>query len=181
MRIDDNEMEKIVQEALDHGFSHVGKVEVSTLKPMNEVRSMCAAGKCNAYGKNWMCPPACGTVEECTERIRQFDNGLLLQVTGQLEDDFDAEAIMEAGARLKTLAESFADKLRKSYDKVMLLSAGACDICKKCAYPEPCRFPDKATSAMEGYALLVTQVCAANGMKYYYGPQTITYHAVVLF
>lgn len=181
MRYDISEMECLTQEALEHGFSHAGPVDVSTLEPREEVRSMCAAGKCHAYGKNWMCPPACGTVEECAERIKQFDNGLLVQVTAELEDDFDAEAIMEAGARLKTLAESFADKLRERCEKVMLLSAGACAICKTCAYPEPCRFPDKATSAMEGYALLVTQVCQANGMKYYYGPQTITYHGVILF
>ena len=181
MKLEKSVYDGLVAQALEHGFSHAGAVDPATLKPMEQVRAMCAANKCQAYGKNWMCPPACGTVEECAERIGRYENGLLVQVTGELEDDFDAEAIMGAGARLKELADSFAAKMRERFGRVMLLSAGACSVCKKCAYPEPCRFPDRATSAMEGYALLVTQVCQANGMKYYYGPKTITYHAVLLF
>ena len=58
--------------------------------------------------------------------------------------------------------------------------AGGCQLCKTCAYPEPCRFPDEACASMEGYGLFVTQVCRDNHLPYYYGPKTITYTACVL-
>ena len=38
----------------------------------------------------------------------------------------------------------------------------------------------KALSAMEGYGLLVSQVCQDNDLKYYYGPNTVTYTALFL-
>ena len=53
--------------------------------------------------------------------------------------------------------------------------------CGKCAYPEPCRFPEKACSSMEGYGLFVTQVCRDNGAQYYHGEGTVTYTACILF
>ena len=64
---------------------------------------------------------------------------------------------------------------------VLMLGAGGCRICPKCAYPEPCRFPEKTISSMEAYGLFVTQVCRDNDLKYYYGTRTITYTGCVLF
>lgn len=54
-------------------------------------------------------------------------------------------------------------------------------ICRHCAYPEPCRFPQQAYGSMEGYGLFVTQVCRGNGLPYHHGDKTITYSACVLF
>jgi hypothetical protein len=33
---------------------------------------------------------------------------------------------------------------------------------------------------MEAYGLLVTQICTDNGMKYYYGPDTLAYTSCFL-
>ena len=33
---------------------------------------------------------------------------------------------------------------------------------------------------MEGYGLLVSQVCKDNQMQYYYGPNTVTYTSLFL-
>ena len=33
---------------------------------------------------------------------------------------------------------------------------------------------------MEGLGMIVSDVCKANGMKYYYGPGTLTYTGCVL-
>ena len=61
------------------------------------------------------------------------------------------------------------------------IGAGCCTKCKVCTYPDaPCRFPDQAFSSMEAYGMLVTQVCKANGLEYYYGPCTIAYTSCYL-
>ena len=63
----------------------------------------------------------------------------------------------------------------------MVLGAGACTICKECTYPdEPCRFPDKMISSMEAYGIVVSDICSANNIPYYYGPNTLTYVGCVL-
>ena len=80
----------------------------------------------------------------------------------------DVEAMMDTE---KTHKEHFAkarEELQKLYPHMLALGAGACTVCKSCAYPdEPCRFPEKAISSMESYGILVNQVCTDNHMKYY--------------
>ena len=98
----------IRQEALDFGFTLAEPIAISTIHLREEVREMCAVNKCHAYNTNWGCPPACGTVEECQERINGYESGLIVQTTGQLEDDFDYETMQETA---KNHGKHFVDML----------------------------------------------------------------------
>ena len=51
------ERETLAEDAVKLGFSHAGLAKIETLKPMDEVRDMCAVDKCHAYNKTWTCPP----------------------------------------------------------------------------------------------------------------------------
>ncbi|MDE8682148.1 DUF2284 domain-containing protein [Blautia schinkii] len=52
--------------------------------------------------------------------------------------------------------------MMEEFPDMLMLGAGGCRICGHCAYPKPCRFPEKAISSMEAYGLFVTQVCRDN-------------------
>ena len=82
------------QLARQTGFSHWGIFPVEGLKFLPEVRAACADNKCGAYNKSWSCPPACGTIEECEARAKRFGWGILLQTTGEMEDDFDVDVMI---------------------------------------------------------------------------------------
>ena len=170
-----------IQAALDMGFTSAAPLDISTIHPMESVREMCAADKCRAYNRNWTCPPACGTLAECEERMRSYTHGLLLQTTGQMTKNIDSRSYARTERLHNENFRKFADEIRKVFPDALCLGAGGCRVCKTCAYPEPCRFPGKAYSSMEGYGLFVTQVCRDNGLPYYYGEKTITYTACVLF
>ena len=173
--------ETIVQDALDMGYAHAGLVDVKTLKPREEVRDMCAVDKCHAYNKNWSCPPGCGTIPECDAEMQSYDWGVLVQVTMDLEDDMDFETWGEAAKSLRDLSVRFHEMLVDKYGDVLALGGAGCDICKECTYPDaPCRFPKKRMSGMEGYGLVVSDVCRDNDLQYYYGPGTITYTGMFL-
>lgn len=174
-------MEKWIEIAKQCGFSEAAPLNISTLKPMTMVRDACAADKCQAYGKNWTCPPYCGTLEECDARMHSYQRGILLQTVGKLEKRIDTKGYMRVEAEHSAAFRKFAEEIRKEYPNALCLGAGGCRICPQCAFPEPCRFPEKATSSMEGYGLFVTQVCRDNGIAYYHGPKTIAYSACVLF
>ena len=78
----------------------------------------------------------------------------------------------------KTFNRTLSDLLEARNIPCLLYGAGGCTLCTTCTYPDaPCRFPEKATSSMEGYGMVVSEVCSANNMPYYYGPCTITYVA----
>lgn len=175
------EMEQWIETAKKCGFTYAGILNPATLKVNEMVRDTCASGRCNAYGHNWTCPPACGTLEECKKRMEKYQRGILLQTVGKLSKTIDTKGYMETEKNHKEHLLAFTKEIRKTYPSALCLGAGGCRICKQCAYPDACRYPDKAISSMEAYGLFVTQVCRDNHMEYYYGPKTIAYTACVLF
>lgn len=175
------DMEEIKKLGCEAGFTHVAPLLRSTISLMPEVRQMCQSGSCHMYGKCWSCPPGCGSLEECQKNLDAYQRGILVQTVGQLEDELDGEGMMEAEALHKERFYSFEQILRERFPRMLAIGAGCCTKCKNCTYPDaPCRFPDQMFSSMEAYGMLVTQVCQANGLKYYYGPSTITYTSCYL-
>ena len=175
-------MERILELARQLGFSHGTQLNIAALEFRPEVRDMCAADRCSSYGKNWSCPPACGTPEVCKQKLTACRRGILVQTVGEMEDDFDAEAIGQTYLRHKAAFDALARQTRILYPNCLPLTAGACTLCKKCTCPDrPCRFPGKRLSSMEAYGLLVSDVCLRSGLAYNHGPKTITYTSCILF
>ncbi len=176
--LDYQELERIGQEC---GFTHIAPLDASTIQVLPEVRKMCEKNTCRMYGKRWSCPPGAGTLEECEARVRRYTSGILVQTVGELEDELDGEAMMETEALHKENFQRMREVLHKKFPGMLSIGSGCCTRCKECAYPDaPCRFPDDMFASMEAYGMLVTEVCTANGMSYYYGPCTIAYTACYL-
>jgi predicted metal-binding protein len=174
-------MDVLVERALGFGFSHAALLDASTLAVRSEVRDMCRADKCRHYDKSWMCPPACGELDDNALIIGNYRAGVIVQTTGELEDDFDYESMVEAAERQSKLFAAFRDELKPEYPGLLALGNGTCKICETCAYPgAPCRHPNLAVSSMEAFGLIVSDVCTQNGLGYYYGPKTITYTGCLL-
>jgi predicted metal-binding protein len=176
-----DKVEEVKKLASGCGFSHVGNLAVDTIQMRTEVRAACEENKCGQYGKSWACPPACGTLDECGEMVRNYNRGVILQTTGELEDEFDGEGTMESAMRHGKHMDEFAEQVRALYPSALLIGAGGCRRCEKCTYPgKPCRFPEKRMSSMEALGMVVSDVCRANDLAYYYGKNTITYTSCVL-
>ena len=174
-------MDTWIKKALELGFSHAAPLNTATLTPRADVRQMCAEDKCGAYGKNWTCPPHCGSLAQCAEKMASYRNGILVQTVGTLEKTIDTKAYLRTEALHLQLFYRLAEQMRREYPQALCLGAGGCRVCQSCAWPERCRFPEKACPSMEGYGLFVTQVCRDNGLNYHYGEKTITYTACILF
>jgi len=172
------QLSKIAEEA---GFTAWAPLDVATIELKPEVRDMCAVNSCGQYEKRWSCPPGCGSLEECTERLKGYTYGILVQTYGDIEDGFDFEAMMEIKADHKEHFTEMYARLRQQAGNVLALGAGCCTQCPKCTYPDaPCRFPEKMVSSMEAYGMVVLEVCKANGLTYYYGPDKMAYTSCFL-
>lgn len=173
--------EELARLAKAAGFTAWAPLDVSTLVVKPEVRDMCAANTCGVYNRVWSCPPGCGELEACAARLKQYGGGILVQTTGDIEDSFDFEGIMEVEANHKAHFTEMYAELRRTGADVLALGAGCCRQCKTCTYPDaPCRFPDRMVSSMEAYGLVVLEVCKANGLQYFYGSETMTYTSCFL-
>lgn len=191
--------------AQQSGFSSVVELDLATIELLDDVRDMCSTNACGMYGKNWACPPACGDLKTCRQKISDCTGGIMVQTVGDIEDSWDFETMMEIEAKHKENFARLVEELTKEtgitkemditketdiakgvnaaqgLQKFLPLGAGACTICKECAYPEaPCRFPEKQISSLEAYGILVSDLCKRNGMGYYYGSQKMAYTSCVL-
>jgi predicted metal-binding protein len=174
-------MTDLIKTAKELGFDTAVAFNPAILEARQDVREMCNADKCMIFGKNWGCPPHCGTVEQCQQKMHSYSGGILLQTTGHMTKAIDSRCYRETERRHLTNFYALADVVRECYPDALCLGAGGCRVCKKCAWPEECRFPEKRMSSMEGYGLFVTQVCRDVGVPYYYGEKTITYSACILY
>ena len=171
-----NDTQALAARALAFGFTSAGPLDAATLLPRPEVRDMCAADRCRHYGKSWTCPPACPSLEENQALLAKYKTGILVQTTGTPEDDFDWEGIVEIGRAHARHFLAMCQALRAEHPNLLALGAGACELCEACTYPgAPCRRPDDAMTSMEAFGLVVSDTCRDNGMKYNYGPGTMTF------
>ncbi|MBR5338041.1 MAG: DUF2284 domain-containing protein [Lachnospiraceae bacterium] len=175
-------MQKNVEIAKECGFTNAGVLNVDTLIVKQEVRDMCEMNTCNKYGKNWACPPACGSLEDCGAKLKKYTKGIIVQTTRQLEDSMDFEGLEELEKDHRGNFKKAVDRFSEMYPGMLPLGAGTCSLCKECTYPDnECRFPNKRISSMEAFGLVVNEVCKANDLPYNYGPNTMTYIGCFLF
>jgi len=166
----------LVNRALAFGFSHAATMDPSSLRVRDEVREMCSADRCNMYNRCWSCPPACAPLAENQAILATYRTGLIVQTTGQLEDPYDWDAMVALGDAQAHRLRRFRRVLQPDYRRLLTLGNGACTICAECTYPQaPCRLPDQLILSMEAFGLVVSDVCRANQLGYYYGPGTLTY------
>lgn len=180
MRFDDT-LHYWCKKAISIGFSYAVPLDPGKLVARKDIRAMCAADRCGAYGKNHTCPPYCGSLEECSAKMHSYHRGILLQTVGTTTKAIDTKAYRMAEQQHLEHFHRFSDEVRKYHPNPLCLGSGGCRICEKCTFPYPCRFPEKACSSMEAYGLFVTDVCRNSGLAYHHGERTITYTACVLF
>ena len=163
------------------GFAALGRFDVAKLELRTEVRDMCAADRCHAYGNSWMCPPACGSLEHYQQLFKRYHTGYLFQTVAEMEDAFDYPAIDGASKLHAKRLSGLSQALAEYGDDALLLGAGACTICDSCSYPDgSCRFPEQAFVSMEATGLVVYDVCKLTDLPYYHGPNTIAFCSCVL-
>ena len=108
--------EQLAKMAEEAGFSAWAPLDMATIELKPEVRDMCATNSCGQYAKRWSCPPGCGTLEECTQRLTACTHGILVQTYGDIEDGFDFEAMMEIESDHKDHFSEMYEALREAGD-----------------------------------------------------------------
>jgi predicted metal-binding protein len=159
-------------------------VPASLLVFSREFFDTCATNACGHYNKSWTCPPATGTMEEQCERILAYKNVFVFTTMHTLEDSFDYEGMSEGRELHLRLTLELYNSLGNQFP---FYSAGGCPLCKdkdgnsRCAYPDPCRFPEKKIDSMEAAGINVTELSRAAGIRYNNGPNTVTYFSFALW
>jgi len=174
----------LIQAALDCGAAKAACISGDQVVYSESFRDICRANQCGCYGKCWVCPPEIGEIGELIARAKTYPRGLLYQTIGTLEDSFDIEGMMAAGNRHALVSRDIQTAVSELLQKPFLhLGCGGCHLCPVCAKrtSEPCRHPESALPAMEGYGIDVYNTTRTTPLNYINGTNTVTYFGLVLF
>ena len=141
-----------------------------------EVVAACRANYCGNYSKSWRCPPNVGTLDELKAKYRKFPRAFVFTTKHEIEDSFDIEGMFEARLEHDRTEELIRSVLPAGSQ---VLGAGGCNVCKKCAFPEPCRFPEKAKTSVEACGINVVSLAKTAKINYTNGENTVTYFTLV--
>ncbi len=176
---------ELIEMALDSKASAAAVLETSAIQFYEDVRKACEKNVCRKYGTNWMGPPAIGSIQDLSQRVRTYRNGLLFQTVHQLASSFDIKGMFEAARIQGVVCRDLLERIRTAYpsEDFLALNAGCCSFCEKCAFMEaqPCRYPDQALSSLEAYGMVVVELQKKAGLSYNNGKNTVTYVGMILF
>jgi len=136
----------------------------------------CKTNVCGYYNKSWTCPPACASIDNQQKKILSYKNVLVFTTKHDLEDSFDYDG-MTTGRERHTLLTA---EVKKMLGDALVYGAGQCPVCKKCAFPEACLFPEKQIGSIEAAGIDVTELSKSAGIKYNNGENTVTFFSMVL-
>lgn len=180
----DDTAKKLTDIAIVRGAAHARVIDADKVPFDPSLRQLCEMNSCGMYGKNWMCPPALGEVDDLIARTRDYKYALVYQTIGELEDSFDYEGMEKAGEIQNAVTYGIEDDMVSlPISSFLHLAAGDCKLCPTCSKieDEPCRHPDKARPSLSAYGVFVSKLAELCGMKYTNGTNTVTYFGVLFY
>ena len=105
--------DRMTTAALSLGAYKAAVISVANVVTDVSFRTLCEQNVCGSYGKNWMCPPDVGEIDELISVLKSFESILVYQTVGQLEDSFDIDGMEEAVRRHRALMLRINEKCDK--------------------------------------------------------------------
>lgn len=139
-------------------------------------QSLCKDNLCRKYGTNWACPP--GFSEHMDSLSEQYDSTLLLSRTFAC-DPRDRDAVEECNSVMKATLRSVVEHLRSAGIECRGFSDGGCDLCQTCAYPDPCRFPDRVMPSVSAIGIDMGAYLESVGERFEFRDDSVTFYFLV--
>ena len=170
----------LIQYALNAGFTKAIFSDELSLVCRDDLRAFCSPASCHSYGHSWVCPPGCGTLQECRQKTAGFSKGLLLQSVTELMPPTAPETFqflnLQHNLRLRSLIEGLAP----APEETLVLTTGGCVFCDSCSYPEPCRRPDVKMESLSAFGIDVADLCQSAGLPYSFRKDRVYFTAVLM-
>jgi predicted metal-binding protein len=178
------DLDYLTQKTREFGVAASAIINTVDIQFVSDFRKSCEMNTCGNFGKNWMCPPAVGSIEELQTKVLELSQGIVVQTVYQLQDSFDFEGMQKAGTNHEKIFRSILDYIQSNvnYRTLLPLNVGACKFCQECSCPtgEPCRFPDKAVASLEAHCIDVNALLTKYDIPYNNGPNTVSFVSLFL-
>jgi predicted metal-binding protein len=154
INIPDDVLRDISEKGKQYGIETVLPFTVDEFELGEWVGLKCRYG-CSQYGTNWSCPPATPDFSQARAIISEYSIALLLIGTQKCTNFYinNSKKRSEQVRYWKGTVSLERQLFLHGYDKAFSLVSGSCSLCRKCAYPEACRFPTEKRPTIESLAV----------------------------
>lgn len=173
---------KYIDDAFHLGFSHAVVLEDLELQCDDALRAYCNPQQCPNYGTTWVCPPGCGSIEDCQMRVAGYKTGIVLQTVSKVPVYFGKWRTLhwlerEHNTRLLQLA----DRVRRDGYSTLPLTTGGCIVCDPCTFPKrACREPGRRMHSLSAYGINVGELCKKAGLDFAFEKGIVYYTACLM-
>ncbi len=182
--ISDSLLEQLHQKGKKYSLHSIEPFDVKKIVVANWVNLKCRYG-CSQFNSNWSCPPATPDMDEARNLLTEYSTALLLIGSQKASEFYRATSKHRSGqVRYWKGTLSLERQLfLEGYDKAFGLVSGACSLCKKCAYPENCRFPMEKRPTVESLSIDLVGTLKNIGIRTKIAvdlSETFTYYSIIL-
>jgi predicted metal-binding protein len=152
--ISDQLLHTLLKNNRNYGLEKIIPFPIEKIDVAEWVRLKCQFG-CSQYNTNWCCPPASPDLPKVRAVLQEYSQALLL-VGGRQCKDFYLNNAKRRAAQVRSWKEVVGIERQlflEGYDKAISLVSGSCALCKKCTYPEACRFPKERRPPVEAFSI----------------------------
>lgn len=175
----------MIKKAIEIGFCAAEIISTSDLVFVPEYRKYCEDNLCGNYGKNYGCPPICGSVEEMQDRVRHWKHALVLQTKTAVENAFDDNTtkLLKKKHTAMTLQLIHSLKELNPNMKGMPIMAGPCNLCNGCRMKEdlPCPHEEMKFSCLSAYCIDVNELVKTCHMDMQWSEKEVSLFSIWMF
>jgi len=146
--------QQLLEKGRSYGLNAIFPFSIDKIKVAEWVHLKCRYG-CNQYNTNWCCPPATPGPDKVRAILSEYTTALLLVGSTSCSDFYlnnEHKRISQVRCWKGTISLERVLFL-KGYYKAFSLVGECCALCKECAYPDDCRFPQEKRPSVESFSI----------------------------
>ena len=181
--VDDMDRDRMIELGREAGFAAVEVISTEDLVFNHSFRMFCEQNACGNYGKNYGCPPYCGTPEEMEERVRRYEKAVVFQSDTPVEDIYDDNETKVIKKKHTKMTLEVMEKYGEEGIAGEAVMAGPCNFCEECKMEggEPCINEKMRFSCLSAYCIDAGQMASTCGMDMVWGGDTVSFFSLFLF
>jgi len=152
--ISDGLTRRLLNRGRKYGLDSITPFCIDKIVVAEWVSLKCRYG-CTKYGTNWTCPPATPGPEKIRGILDDYTLALFLEGTKRCPD-FHRNNHRKRAAQVRCWKGTVGLErmlFLEGYYKAFSLVGECCALCKECAYPESCRFPQEKRPSVESCSI----------------------------
>ena len=147
-------IQKLLEKGKPFGLTEVFPFAVEKIIIAEWVHLKCRYG-CRQYNSNWCCPPATPSIETVRGILKEYSRGVLL-VGSHKSPGFYRDNKQKRSMQVRCWKGTISLErmlFLNGYYKAFSLVGESCALCKTCAYPEDCKFPQEKRPSVESFSI----------------------------